>query len=163
MEANSWLDSGDGIFSRQAMVTLRQLTGWIALVIASVGPMPLWAHHTLHHAHVGCSQTCNADADGQAHPGHTHVDSQQCAHQHTAQAHQAGDLTDQRPAGWHGTSDQHDCAICYHLSQSASATGILSVVSVVLPPSLSCGLAHTTSFATLCGWPAPRGPPTANA
>jgi hypothetical protein len=138
------------------MLPLRQFTGWLALVIAIAGPLPLWAHHALCHAELcstGChSEQCHAHAGGE-HGAHSHAGG--CGHDHQ---HPATSTSDDS-AGLSGITAEHDCFICYQLSQAASSAVVLSVECSSLPPIASCGAMGEFSIATLCGWHTPRGPP----
>lgn len=143
------------------MLPLRQFTGWLALVIAIAGPLPLWAHHALCHTELcsaGChSEQCHAHAGGE-HGGHSHAGPSHvggCGHDHQHPATSASDDS----AGLSGITAEHDCFICYQLSQAASSAVVLSVECSSLPPIASSGAMGEFSIATLCGWHTPRGPP----
>jgi hypothetical protein len=152
------------------MFTLRYLTGWLALVIASAGPLPLWMHHALSHSHTSYAHGTYS------HVSHSHAGS--CEHHHltsdaclpVAQRANASDNspessgrgeTSKPAAGFNPTPDTHDCFICYQLSQAASSAMFFAVEISSLPPIVSGNTIEEISIATICGWHTPRGPPTA--
>lgn len=157
------------------MFTLRHLTAWLALVIASAGPLPLWLHHASSHSHANHEH--GAHEHGAHSPlGHSHAGS--CHHHHLAsdassqlaqRTTASGNSSDasgqggtcERPLGVNATPDAHDCFICYQLSQAASAAMVYALESCSLPPVVSGNPLDEISIATICGWHAPRGPPTA--
>lgn len=143
------------------MFPLRQFTGWLALVIASAGPLPLWVHHAWCHTELcstGChSEHCHAHAGGEQ-GAHSHASPShagRCGHDHQHSATSTSDNS----AGLSGTASEHDCFICYQLSQAASSAVVLSVECSSLPPIASSSAVGDFSIATLCGWHTPRGPP----
>ena len=152
------------------MFTLQHLTAWLALVIASAGPLPLWMHHASSHSHA--SHEHGADGPvGHSHAGlchHHHLASDASSHvaQRTTTSEKSADSsgqeeTCQRPLGVNAPPDAHDCFICYQLSQAAAAAMVYAPESCSLPPIASGNTLDEISIATICGWHAPRGPPTA--
>ncbi len=132
------------------MYTLRQIVGLLSLVLASAGPSPLWMHHAACHSHPFACGSSVAESAAIACCGHSHV----------AQADAELSLGEAvATIGNHQT--EHDCFVCYRLSQSASASGCLPA-SVAIHVTSSAGVSDRVVYPVeLSGLFAPRGPPAA--
>ncbi len=140
------------------MTSLRQIIGLLALALASVGPLPLWMHHAVCHTHSRClthSSDCGHAADSGTHAA---VEENRCGHSHSAAT-----VIPQRSRGSSASPElaqlEHDCFVCYQLSQAAAASALVSAKVAKLPPITSVVTQRTCVTADLNGLYAPRGPP----
>lgn len=145
------------------MIDWRKILGFVTLAIASVGPLPLWWHQAMCHSHTSCSTTCQVQVDCNQIDTHchTHVD---CGDR---QAEDNSDCSSQTcneklPAGSSAESGshEHDCWVCFQLSQSASSGFCIACASgqpFSIDSHVSC---RQFLIATLCGLYSPRGPPS---
>ncbi len=154
----------------------RRLIGMAILALASAGPIPLWLHHQISH---GEHSTCCGTSDTIAHDdtpscaGATVCGSEHAAHatsihqcsggEHTEAAAEckvvgsevAADAAVLIPA------DDHDCLVCYLLSQSASPAAVSHhVASAPVIESVTIQLQQNDASVIRSTHP-PRGPPTA--
>ncbi|MCA9133858.1 MAG: hypothetical protein KDA45_11915 [Planctomycetales bacterium] len=134
------------------MNSRRTLFALLALVIASVGPMPLWLHHLASHsaAHHALSSSMAADVHGCCHGHHCHG---------APSASQDGQESAPQPPAW--TTPAHDCFVCFQLAQTSWAVCTApDVTRGRMPPEFS--LVSEFLFVPTVGCPAPpRGPPAA--
>ena len=142
----------------------RQIIGLSMLVITSAGPLPLWLHHQLVHSgclsngSMVCDHSLTADAHGATdHHRHSHVACDSRADDDLAISPVDGDNGFiQSPQM---SDEQHDCSMCYQLSQ-VSSPGMICVAVVAVPvvesPRADAGLHTITSLRTPYR---PRGPP----
>jgi len=119
------------------MYRIRQIFGLLSLLLASVGPLPLWLHqfqcHGLHcDGHHGVVQ---AGAVPSGAVGHVHPSGAQAAHQPLSDGHLcSGDVAletsfepdlekvdEQRvEVAELGSAHGHDCLVCFQLSQATA-------------------------------------------
>ncbi len=143
------------------MVNWRKIFGLVTLVIASAGPLPLWLHHAQCHptaCHIHDHTAGGLSETG----GHSHIT---CAHDHGSVVDSSTGQLSTGQLSTDGTTLQlsaphdHDCAICYQLSQVSSAALTAVISSSELAPTASDLLHLQFSIATERGLYPPRGPP----
>lgn len=151
---------------------LRYTMGLVALAIASAGPIPLWLHHTLCHTHLGHLHS----ADGVGCHAHLHiaeapVTDQPITDQPVADETAATCVANDRvchhpqtsplaPSGAQAIgSFEHECLVCYQLSQVSAPPMAFVPACFALPPVDSLAGVEPNFLATVVGLYAPRGPP----
>lgn len=144
------------------MIDWRKILGFVALAIASAGPLPLWWHQALCHSHASCTSTCQVqvncnpiDADC-----HTHEDCGESQSEPNSDcSSQACDETLTVHTSVESGSGVHECWVCFQLSQSASSGFSIACASGQLFSFESYISCRQFLSATLCGLYSPRGPP----
>lgn len=129
------------------MSVARRITNALLVAVLAAGQVPLWVHEfTAHGKH----------AQAVSH-SHEHG----CSHCHfhkrptPSGVESAG--TDTPLAQW-SAADDHDCAICYQLSQSSAAATLVTMTASAWQIESFAERSHAPSIQTLVSYPA-RGPP----